>query len=64
VDPVKTELAAATNVINQYKVGLESGTLDPALTAEFNAKLKTAGLDKIIAEKQKQIDAWAKTAGK
>ncbi|MBD0382766.1 ABC transporter substrate-binding protein [Paenibacillus sedimenti] len=64
VDPVKTELAAATNVMNQYKVGLESGTLDPALIGEFNTKLKAAGLDKIIAEKQKQIDAWAKTAGK
>jgi hypothetical protein len=41
---------------------LESGALDPALIAEFNTKLKAAGLDKIITEKQKQIDAWAKTA--
>jgi putative aldouronate transport system substrate-binding protein len=64
VEPVKTEIAGATNVLNQYKVGLESGTLDPALIAEFNTKLKGAGLDKIIAEKQKQIDAWAKTTGK
>lgn len=57
--PVKTEVAAATNVLNQYKLGLESGSLDPALISEFNAKLKAAGLDKIIAEKQKQLDAWA-----
>lgn len=57
--PVKTEVAAATNVLNQYKVGLESGSLDPALLSEFNSKLKAAGLDKIIAEKQKQLDAWA-----
>ncbi|WP_159888616.1 ABC transporter substrate-binding protein [Paenibacillus puerhi] len=64
VDPVKTEIAAATNVLNQYKAGLESGTLDPALLGEFNTKLKAAGLDKIIAEKQKQFDAWLKTAGK
>lgn len=63
-DPVKTEVAAATNVMNQYKAGLESGTLDPALIDEFNAKLKAAGLDKIIAEKQKQFDAWLKTASK
>ncbi|MFD0693042.1 ABC transporter substrate-binding protein [Paenibacillus sp. GCM10027628] len=64
VDPVKTEVAAATNVLNQYRVGLETGTLDPAGLQEFNAKLKSAGLDKIIAEKQKQLDAWAKTAAK
>ncbi len=56
--PVKTEVAAATNVVNQYKVGLESGSLDPALIAEFNEKLKASGLDKIITEKQKQLDAW------
>ena len=62
--PVKTEVAAATNVVNQYKIGLESGSLDPALIGEFNEKLKTAGLDKIIAEKQKQLDAWKAANGK
>ena len=25
---------------------------------EMNAAMKTAGLDKIIAEKQSQLDAW------
>jgi putative aldouronate transport system substrate-binding protein len=64
VESVKTEIAAATNVLNQYKIGLESGTLDPALTAEFNTKLKAAGLEKIIAEKQKQFDLWLKASGK
>ncbi|MBP1974029.1 ABC transporter substrate-binding protein [Cohnella thailandensis] len=58
-NPVKTEVAAATNVLNQYRIGLESGTLDPSTLDEFNGKLKAAGLDKIIAEKQKQLDAWA-----
>lgn len=62
--PVKTEVAAATNVVNQYKIGLESGSLDPALIGEFNEKLKAAGLDKIIAEKQKQLDAWKAANGK
>ncbi|SFF20407.1 putative aldouronate transport system substrate-binding protein [Paenibacillus algorifonticola] len=62
--PVKTEVAAATNVVNQYKVGLESGSLDPALIEEYNEKLKAAGLDKIIAEKQKQLDEWAAANGK
>ncbi|MFC4306954.1 ABC transporter substrate-binding protein [Cohnella boryungensis] len=58
--PVKTEVAAVANVNNQYKAGLESGTIDPAKLDEFLSKLKSAGLDKIIAEKQKQLDAWAK----
>ncbi len=62
--PVKTEIAAATNVLNQYKVGLESGSLDPALLPEFVSKLKAAGLEKITAEKQKQLDAWAAANGK
>jgi putative aldouronate transport system substrate-binding protein len=59
--PVKTEIAASTNVINQYKLGLESGTLDPEKSLqEFNKKLKESGLDKIIEEKQKQFDQWKK----
>ncbi|QJD82834.1 ABC transporter substrate-binding protein [Cohnella herbarum] len=56
---VKNEVAAVTNVVNQYKVGLETGTLDPSTLGDFNGKLKSAGLDKIIAEKQKQLDVWA-----
>ena len=60
-DPVKTEVAAAMNVLNQYRVGIETGTLDPDKSLpEFNKKLKDAGLEKIIAEKQKQYDEWKK----
>ncbi|UQZ83347.1 Bacterial extracellular solute-binding protein [Paenibacillus konkukensis] len=60
--PVKTEVAAVTNVMNQYRAGLETGTLDPkAALPDFIGKLKSAGIDKIIAEKQKQIDEWTKT---
>ncbi|MFD0620540.1 ABC transporter substrate-binding protein [Paenibacillus sp. GCM10027629] len=62
-NPVKTEIAAVTNVMNQFRVGLETGTLDPAANLpEFNNKMKAAGLDKIIAEKQKQLDAWAQAS--
>jgi putative aldouronate transport system substrate-binding protein len=60
-DTVKTEIAAATNVLNEFKRGIESGTLDPEKSLPtFNKKLKDAGLDKIIAEKQKQYDEWKK----
>lgn len=62
VTPVKTEAATVTNVINQYQLGLETGTLDPKKELpEFNKKLKEAGIDKVIAEKQKQLDEWKKT---
>lgn len=58
--PVKTEFAAVSNVISQYRIALECGALDPdKALPEFNAKLKDAGIDKIIAEKQKQLDVWA-----
>ncbi|WP_026560698.1 MULTISPECIES: ABC transporter substrate-binding protein [Bacillaceae] len=58
-DPVKTEIAAASNVVTEFRRGIESGTLDPEKSlSDFNEKLKSAGLDKIIAEKQKQFDEW------
>lgn len=57
---VKNEVTALKNVTDQYVKGLESGTLDPAdKLPEFRTKLKAAGIDKVIAEKQKQLDAWA-----
>ena len=60
-EPVKTEQAAVQNVIGQYQVGLETGTLDPKVNLpKFIDALKAAGIDKIIAEKQNQLDAWAK----
>lgn len=59
---VSTELTAIANVCSKYRVGLENGALDPAkYLDEFIGELKTAGLDIVIAEKQKQLDAW-KTA--
>jgi len=62
--PVKTELTALDNVYSQYKQTLENGVVDPAkVLPEFIAKLKDAGIDKVIAEKQKQIDAWAAISG-
>lgn len=62
--PVKTEYAAVSNVITQYKIPLETGSVDPAkILPEFISKLKSAGIDKIIAEKQKQLDEWAQANG-
>lgn len=58
---VKTEYAAVNNVIDQYLPGLLCGSMDPEMAiSEFEYKLSTAGLDNIIAEKQKQLDKWLK----
>lgn len=62
--PVKTEVAAVTNVENQYRVGFETGTLEPAMLDRFVKDLQAAGIDKIVAEKQKQLEEWAAANGK
>ncbi|MDR2418607.1 MAG: ABC transporter substrate-binding protein [Treponema sp.] len=57
---VATEIAAVNSVIAQYTPGFNSGALNPATALpEFIAALKAAGIDKVIAENQRQIDAWA-----
>ncbi|WP_379147891.1 ABC transporter substrate-binding protein [Paenibacillus sp. sgz500992] len=61
VENVKTEMATVSSVRSEFRLGLETGTLDPAKELpKFNEKLKAAGIDKIIAEKQRQLDEWAK----
>jgi putative aldouronate transport system substrate-binding protein len=59
-DPVKSELAAVTEVDNTYGNVLALGLVpDPAATlAEYRQKLKDAGIDKVQAELQKQIDTF------
>jgi len=60
-DPVKTEIAACTAIADQYGILLEGGALDPDEYLKLvNEKLYDAGLQKIIDEKQRQLDAWAK----
>ncbi|MDR2303908.1 MAG: ABC transporter substrate-binding protein [Treponema sp.] len=56
---VRTEFAAITDVISQYQLSLESGSLDPdVVLPQFLEALKAAGIDKVIAENQRQLDAW------
>ena len=57
--PVKSEIAQSSTVSQQYAAMLETGSVDPAqILPEFLDKLKKAGSDVIIAEQQKQLDAW------
>ncbi len=61
---VTTEITAVSNVYNQYAPALEAGAVNPDETLpEFIQALKDAGIDKIIAEKQSQLDAWAQANG-
>ena len=58
-DPIKNELAALSAVHSQYGLPLETGLVDPATALpEYQQKLKDAGLDTVITEIQKQLDAW------
>ncbi len=63
-EPVKNEVAACNSVLEQYRRALESGILDVDKTLpEFLNKLENAGIQKIIEEKQKQLDEWASENG-
>ena len=56
---VSTELAAIGNVTSQYLPGILCGFLNPEETIpEFLDALESAGIDKVITEKQTQYDAW------
>lgn len=57
--PVKTEVASITNVAKEFIPALYTGSVDPDEYLEkANQKFKDAGIDKVIAEAQKQFDEW------
>ncbi|GHH97885.1 ABC transporter substrate-binding protein [Neobacillus kokaensis] len=61
-DPVRSELAAITNISKEFYPALATGSVDPeSYLPKFNKKLKEAGLDKVLKEIQKQFDDWKKT---
>jgi len=56
---VSTEIAQCNAVIEEYGPGLWTGSLDPDVyLPQLVEKLKAAGSEKIIAEKQRQINEW------
>jgi len=58
-EPVKNEMVAVQNVSDQYYGILMTGSVDPAeKLPEFIEKMKSAGMDKIMEEKQRQLDEW------
>ncbi|MFC4778710.1 DUF3502 domain-containing protein [Paenibacillus sp. GCM10023252] len=57
--PVTTELANLKTVIDEYEVPLRTGSVDPDKYYPIMLeKLNKAGLEKVIAEIQQQVDAW------
>lgn len=56
---VADEMAACTSVVDQYYLPLINGVVDIDETYPvFIQALKDSGIDKIITEKQAQLDAW------
>ncbi|MFK7693040.1 ABC transporter substrate-binding protein [Paenibacillus sp. HJGM_3] len=59
-EPVKNEISAYNNALAEFYPGLITGTLDPVeYLPKMVEKLKAAGMDKINAEVQKQLNEWA-----
>ena len=64
-ESVSSEIAAVNSVVSLYLPALECGMLsnvDAALAA-FNQEVKNAGIDRIIEENQRQLDAWLQEKG-
>lgn len=58
-DPVKTQIANCTSILEEMRPALCSGSIDPVeKVPELLERLETAGVNDIIAEKQAQLDAW------
>lgn len=58
-EPVRNELAAITNVEKEFRVQVETGSVNvEEYIKNYREKLKSAGIDKVIAEMQKQYDEW------
>jgi len=56
---VQNEITAIGNVNNRYRGILETGSVEPdSKLKEYISQLQGAGIDKVIAEKQKQLDEW------
>lgn len=59
VTPVVNEVSALTAVVDEYMTSIATGSVDTdTALAEFNEKLYNSGLQKVMDEKQAQLDAW------
>ena len=64
VTPVRTEITTLGTVIEEFAAALDNGLVDPdAMIPQLIQKLKDAGADRVIAEKQRQFDQWLEENG-
>lgn len=58
-EPVKNEIEKITEVTEEFEGPLFVGAVDPEIyLPKIIQKYKSAGLDKVMAQQQKQLDAW------
>lgn len=58
-ESVTNEITQLDNVCSKYQIGLECGALDPETALPvFIEELKGAGIEKVIEEKQRQLDEF------
>jgi len=61
-EPVATEIAQCNTVVSEYAHPIQCGEVDTEeAIATLLEKLEEAGASKVMAEMQKQIDAWVAT---
>lgn len=56
---IQNEMASVSAVVKEFELSLDTGSVDPEKTLpDFLKKLEQAGSKTLIAEVQKQLDAW------
>jgi len=61
-EPVESQAAAVSAVMSKYAYEMNTGTLDiDARLEDIKAELKTAGIDEILQEAQRQLDEYLKS---
>ena len=59
IEPVQTELSSCQAVVDEYLGPIARGSVDvDTELPKFLEKLEAAGVDKVIAEAQRQINEW------
>ncbi len=63
--PVASQINKLQNIVDKYYYPLSMGKIDPAVNLpKMNKELKNAGLQKVLTEMQKQVDAFKKSESK
>lgn len=62
-EKMKNQMAALSNIATQYDPPLSSGSVDPnsGMYQELLGKLKSAGIDDLLADQNGQLNDWLKT---